>query len=82
MVPHEAVRNDVQTMLRGVSPEKIEIDTAVAIGEEHVLATVPPLSDMVWNVRHDDTRDSRHAPMLTPNLVTINDNTGSVPCLH
>jgi len=55
---------------RALLAEQVEGDLAVAVGEEHVLAVTPALSDVAPQARNDDACSSRHRsipPPATPN---------------
>jgi len=47
VIAHEAIPPHAQAIARGVVEERIEVDLAVAVGEEDILAPVAALGDMM-----------------------------------
>jgi len=46
---------------RHLLPQRVDAESPVVIGEQDVLAVVPPLGDVMGHPRDDDSGDSRHA---------------------
>lgn len=60
VVGHEAIAEDVDVVGGGVLLEEFEVDFAVDVGEEDVLAVVAALGDVVRAVGDDDAGASGH----------------------
>lgn len=58
MIGHDTVAKDSQAMAMGVFPEQGEVDEAVLVGEEDILAIVPPLRNMMRKASGDESRSS------------------------
>lgn len=68
MVRHQAVGDDVDGKLPGMRFEQIQVRQMVAATEEHALAVIAPLRDVVWHSRKNNARKSWHTCTLSPNL--------------
>ena len=66
VVAHQAVGEDVQAVDSAFLDEQAEVELAVVIDEEDILAVVAPLHDVMRTARYDDACDSRHGGMLPP----------------
>jgi hypothetical protein len=64
VVAHQAVSPHAQAVARGVIEEGGEVDFAIAVGEEDVLAAVAALSDVVRRVESDRSCQSCHVTEL------------------
>jgi len=60
MVGHQAIRDDADAVLRGLFAKERQIDPAVVVGEEHVLAVVAPLRDVVVIAADHDPCNAWH----------------------
>ncbi len=68
MVRHQAVGDDVDGKPPGMLVKQIQVRQVVATTEEHALAVIAPLRDVVWHARKNNARESWHACTLSPNL--------------
>ena len=64
VVGHEAMRQDLQPVLGAIIQQELKISLSIAIFEEDILASIAPLSDMMWNSRNHHPRNSRHGAIL------------------
>ncbi len=60
VVGHEAIAEDIDLVSGGVLLKEFEVDFAVSVGEEDVLAVVAALGDVVRAVGDDDAAASGH----------------------
>ncbi len=60
MVGHQAVGQNADIVRADVVAEDGEVDAAVGIGEEDVLAEVAALGDMMSHAGNDDAGETRH----------------------
>ena len=60
VVGHEAIRDDADAVLAGLLAQKREVDPAVIVGEEHVLAVVAALRDVVLIAADHNPCDAWH----------------------
>jgi len=60
VVGHQAVRHDADAVLRSLLAEERDIGPAVVVGEEHVLAVVTPLRDVVLVAADHDPCNAWH----------------------
>lgn len=67
MILHQAVRSDVNSKPLGMLAKHVEIRRMVARTEEHALAAIAPLGDMMGYAGKDNARMSGHAQTLPPN---------------
>jgi len=65
-VRHQAVTVDGQTEPFGLLCEYFEIDAAVVVDKEDVLAVIAALCDVVRAIRHDDSRYAWHRARILP----------------
>jgi len=66
VVGHQAVTVDGQTEPFGLPCEYFQIDAAVIMDEEDVLAVIAALGNVMWAVRHDDSGYSWHSAEILP----------------
>ena len=52
--------------------EQPEVRVPVVVDEEHVLAIVPPLGDVVRATRDHDSSDARHGPIVPFGVPVVN----------
>jgi hypothetical protein len=64
VVGHQAVGEDLQVVLPGLLLEKFQVHPAVVIHEEHVLAVIPTLRDMMGTPNGDGSGYSWHGANL------------------
>jgi hypothetical protein len=57
---HETIGRDFHSVLRRRIKKPLKISLAVAIVEEHILAAIAPLRQMVADPGHDNSCHSRH----------------------
>jgi hypothetical protein len=62
MVRHQAVSQNPDAGLAQILADKLEVEFAVADGEEDLLTIRSPLGDMIRNSRSDHSRVSGHLP--------------------
>ena len=64
VIGHQAIGPDRHLRSRGCFGEQVEIERIVPIFEEHPLAPVAPLGDVVRNAWKDDAREPGHSGRL------------------
>jgi hypothetical protein len=64
VVRHQAVGDDIDGKLPGMLVKQIQVRQMVAATEEHALAVIAPLRDVVGHAGKDNARASRHARTL------------------
>ena len=64
MVRHQAIRVDLQAEPRRLLAENIQVEGVVVVDEEHILAVVAPLSDVVRDDGQHGSIDSWHSDVL------------------
>lgn len=60
VVGHQAIGDDLDDMLHGALAQQVQVGQAVAVPEEHRLAVVTPLDDVVRDIRENESRMPRH----------------------
>jgi hypothetical protein len=55
MIAHQAVPVDVQAVFVGLLFQQVKINASVVVHEEHILAVVPSLGDMMSTTDRDCT---------------------------
>ena len=49
MITHQAIRQNLQTVLIGILLQELQITSPVVVGEEYILTTITALRNMMWN---------------------------------
>ena len=60
VVGHEAIAEQGKTVQPAVLAQEVQIDEAVCVGFQDVLAAIASLSDMVRGVESDDAGETGH----------------------
>jgi hypothetical protein len=61
MVAHQTISEDFRSRLFNPPLEERQVFLPIRIREEYVLPVIAALSDVKWDIGHDDTRDARHS---------------------
>ena len=64
VVRHQAVAQHLEAEPLGVFAKQFEVDTAIVVDEENILAVIPSLHDVVRLTGDDNSSDARHAAAL------------------
>ena len=72
VVGHQAIAEQPHAPPCGLLPEDPQINAAVVIDEEDVLAVVAALGDVVRHPRNNDSGGPWHDPTLTPPACRVN----------
>ena len=78
MVRHQAIGQDVQTVLLAIMLQESQIEPPIVIVEKHNRATITSLGDMVRQSGCNYSRYSRHAFIIK----NICKNVKSVACMY
>jgi hypothetical protein len=60
MIAHQAIADHFDAVAQGLAPQEVEVDVAVVVHEEDVLAVVPALGDVVGPPGEDDASNAWH----------------------
>jgi hypothetical protein len=60
VIVHQAIAQDFRAVPGGMASEKAEVETSVRSRIKHILAIVPPLSDVVGNAGNHNPRATWH----------------------
>ena len=74
VIRHQAIREDIQLIRPALIAEDAKIRPVIVVHEEHVLAIVASLDDMVRDICDDDSSDPWHTPRLPCGRVTVKIN--------
>ena len=64
VVRHQAIRVDLEAEPRRLLAENIQVEGVVVVEEEHILAVVAPLRDVMRAVGQHGSSDSGHSGIL------------------
>ena len=67
MVAHQAITEDVKVVLAALVAQEFEVDAPVLIVQEHILAVIAALGDVVGDTGDNNTCDSGHERVLHEN---------------
>ena len=71
VIRHKAVAEDAQAVSAGFLTQHLKVDDPIAVVEENYLAVVAPLSNVVWDVRHNHARYSRQGLHIAVRAGTV-----------
>jgi len=60
VIGHDAIADEREPMQAGIMPEQIQVNEALGVGCQNVLAGVPALSDMVRDIDSDHASQASH----------------------
>jgi hypothetical protein len=60
MIGHQDIRMDETTSLSAVLAKPVKIEKVILSTEETCLPIIPPLNDMEWYIRYDDSWSPWH----------------------
>ena len=82
VVRHDAESEQGQVIVLASNAEQFEVDEAVGVGQEDVLAGIAALGYVVWHLRCDYTRKSSHQLLSQFRSRSSQGNVPSVPELY
>ena len=82
MVGHQAIALDRQLVLVHLLEQQPEVRITIISNEEHVLAIVSPLRDVMRAIRYDDPGNPWHARILHPFESPVKWKIGDCPEWH
>jgi hypothetical protein len=78
MIRHQAVAQDLKTVLLGITSQEVKILKAVQIAKEHVLSAIASLGNMMRHTGYNRSGSSWHAHMIE-NRTRMSIKIGGVP---